>query len=98
MSRRFATQQQAARYLGCTDRTIRNKIAEGVLTGYRVPGSRAIRVDLNQIDQLMTAMPAAFKPKNPFGPRAKIVDLSNVVSPISGLNVPEVVTDGGNER
>jgi excisionase family DNA binding protein len=45
--RNYVTQQQAADHFGVTARTIRNKIAEGIITGYRIPGSRAIRVDLD---------------------------------------------------
>ena len=50
--RNYATLKQAAEYLGVTDRTIRQMIADGRLTGYR-NGPRLIRVDLNQIDVVM---------------------------------------------
>ncbi|GAB7144417.1 excisionase family DNA-binding protein [Mycobacterium riyadhense] len=50
--RRYATQQQAADYLGVTDRTIRQMIADGRITGYR-SGTRLVRVDLNEIDAAM---------------------------------------------
>lgn len=50
--RRYATQREAASYLGVTDRTIRNMIADGRLTGYR-NGARVIRVDLNELDAAM---------------------------------------------
>ncbi len=73
-ARRFATQQYAAQYLNVCSRTIRNKISDGTLTGYRVPGSRAIRVDLDEIDRLMKTIPAALKQREPFGPRARIVN------------------------
>ncbi|GJF09530.1 hypothetical protein NGTWS0302_24020 [Mycolicibacterium cyprinidarum] len=47
--RRYAKLAAAAEYLGVTDRTIRQMIADGRLTGYR-SGTRIVRVDLNEID------------------------------------------------
>ncbi|MCG5433948.1 excisionase family DNA-binding protein [Mycobacterium sp. MYCO198283] len=51
--RRYATQYEAADYLGVTTRTIRQMIADGRLTGYRL-NPRFIRIDLNDIDAAMT--------------------------------------------
>jgi len=51
-SRRYAKLAEAAEYLGVTDRTIRAMIADGRLTGYRC-GARLVRVDLNEIDDVM---------------------------------------------
>lgn len=48
----------AAEQLGCSDRTIRRYIAAGTLTGYRI-GQRMIRVDSNEVDQLLRQIPAA---------------------------------------
>lgn len=50
--RRYATQPQAAEYLGVTSRTIRQMIADGRLTGYRC-GGKIVRVDLNELDEAM---------------------------------------------
>ncbi|MCK8615851.1 excisionase family DNA-binding protein [Gordonia sp. C13] len=50
--RRYASIKESAEYLGVTDRTIRQMIADGRLTGYR-NGGRLIRLDLNEIDQSM---------------------------------------------
>jgi excisionase family DNA binding protein len=50
--RRYAKLAEAAAYLGVTDRTIRQMIADGRLTGYR-SGTRLIRVDLNEVDAAM---------------------------------------------
>lgn len=47
--RRYATYDQAAEYLQVTKRTIRQMVADGRLTGYRV-NHRLARVDLNQLD------------------------------------------------
>jgi excisionase family DNA binding protein len=68
----YATVARAADYLGVTQHAVRNWITEGRLTGYKLPGGRAIRVDLDEIDQLLKVMPAALRPKQPFGPKAKI--------------------------
>jgi excisionase family DNA binding protein len=51
--RRYLKLSEAAEYLGVTDRTIRNMIADGRLTGYRC-GPRLIRVDLNEVDAAMS--------------------------------------------
>ncbi|WP_445169911.1 excisionase family DNA-binding protein [Mycolicibacterium sp. Dal123E01] len=51
--RRYVTQAEAAEYLGVTTRTIRQMIADGRLTGYRL-NPRFIRIDLNEIDAAMT--------------------------------------------
>lgn len=53
------TQQQAADFLGVTSRTIRNRISDGTFTGYMVPGSRAVRVDKDEITSKLKAIPTA---------------------------------------
>jgi len=50
--RRYVKIADAAEYLGVTERTVRNMIADGRLTGYRC-GARLVRVDLNEIDEAM---------------------------------------------
>jgi excisionase family DNA binding protein len=50
--RRYAKIAEAAEYLGVTDRTIRQMIADGRLTGYR-SGTRLVRLDLDEIDAAM---------------------------------------------
>jgi excisionase family DNA binding protein len=50
--RRYAKLTEAAEYLGVTDRTIRQMIADGRLTGYRC-STRLVRVDLNELDAAM---------------------------------------------
>jgi excisionase family DNA binding protein len=50
--RRFAKLKDAATYLDVTERTVRQMIADGRITGYR-SGSRLVRVDLNEIDAAM---------------------------------------------
>lgn len=51
--RRWASLQVTADYLGVSDRTVRNMIADGRIRGYR-NGSRVMRVDLNEVDAAMT--------------------------------------------
>ncbi|ORV91199.1 DNA-binding protein [Mycobacterium interjectum] len=50
--RRYVKIAEAAEYLQVTDRTIRQMIADGRLTGYR-SGGRLVRLDLNEIDRAM---------------------------------------------
>jgi excisionase family DNA binding protein len=52
LARRYAKIAEAAAYLQVTDRTIRQMIADGRLTGYR-SGGRLVRVDLNEVDAAM---------------------------------------------
>jgi excisionase family DNA binding protein len=52
VQRRYAKLKEAATYLHVTERTIRQMVAEGRITGYR-NGSRLVRVDLNEIDAAM---------------------------------------------
>ena len=56
--RRYATLEQAAAYLNCNPRTIRREISRGRLTDYRL-GERMIRVDLDELDQVMSPLPPA---------------------------------------
>ena len=74
MSRRV-TQQQAGNVFGVTDRTIRNWISAGHITGYRLPSGRAVRVDLDEIEEKIQVIPTVKAGKQPFGPKARIVDL-----------------------
>ena len=59
--------------LGVTERSVRNYIARGILTGYRIHGTRGIRLDLNEVTRQMKMIPAVAHPA--FGPNAKIVNL-----------------------
>ena len=51
--RRYASIADAADYVACEHKLIRKMIASGRLAGYRLPGSRLIRVDLDELDALM---------------------------------------------
>lgn len=57
--RRWFSQQEAAEYLGVTDRTVRNYVARGLLPAHRVTGSRLIRIDRADLDALLRPIPAA---------------------------------------
>lgn len=85
----FITQQQAAKFAGVTPRTIRNWISEGHITGYRLPGGRAVRVDADELKRVMQVIPTVRR--HQFGPKARIRDLSNVVMPV-------VVPDDGDDQ
>ena len=56
---RLATIQEAADYARCNAKTIRRRIADGTLTGYRF-GPRAIRVDMDEVGaKLLRPIPSA---------------------------------------
>lgn len=57
MPRKLVTQKVAAGTYGLCERTIRNYIAQGLITGYRLPGGRAIRVDLDELERAITTIP-----------------------------------------
>lgn len=50
--RRYGKIADAAEYLQVTERTIRQMIADGRLTGYRASG-RLVRIDLDELDAVM---------------------------------------------
>ncbi len=49
---------EAAQQIGVNPRTIRRRISDGTLTGYRM-GPRLIRVDLAELDALLRPIPTA---------------------------------------
>lgn len=55
-ARRLASLAEAAEYAAVNPRTIRRRIADGSLTGYRL-GARVIRVDLDELDALLRPIP-----------------------------------------
>ena len=55
--KQWRNQAQSAEYLGVTDRTIRNYIARGLLPARRIRGSRAIRIDQDDLDRLLRPIP-----------------------------------------
>lgn len=55
---RYVTIGSAAEYLSVTERTVRNYIARGDLTGYRI-GTRSIRIDVHELEALLTPIPTA---------------------------------------
>jgi excisionase family DNA binding protein len=57
-ARRLAPLSAAADYAGVHPKTIRRRIADGSLNGYRM-GPRLIRVDLDELDRLLSPIPAA---------------------------------------
>ena len=80
--RRIVTQQEAAQAVGVHVKTIRNWISQGLITGFRLPAGRAIRVDLDEIFEQLKVMPATMGPRRqPFGPKAKIVTLVDEYRP-----------------
>jgi excisionase family DNA binding protein len=56
--RRWGSIERAALTAGVSTRTIRRRIADGSITGYRF-GPRVIRVDLDEVESLFKRMPTA---------------------------------------
>jgi excisionase family DNA binding protein len=57
-SKRLVDLADAAAYAACCRETIRRRIADGTLHGYRL-GKRLLRVDLNEIDAALREIPSA---------------------------------------
>lgn len=55
---RYVPLSVAAEYVSMTEAGMRKFIAEGRLTGYRL-GKRAIRVDMREVEDLLTPIPTA---------------------------------------
>jgi len=58
VARRLRSIADAAEFAGVNPRTIRRRIADGTLIGYRM-GPRLIRIDLNELDALLRPIPTA---------------------------------------
>ena len=56
--RHLASIKQASEYAGVSPKTIRRRIADGTLTGFRF-GPRVIRVDLAELDDVLRPIPSA---------------------------------------
>lgn len=57
-ARRLVSLADAAAYAACCPETIRRRISDGTLHGYRL-GKRLLRVDLNEIDAALRPIPTA---------------------------------------
>ncbi len=75
--RRFVTIADAASHLGVTPRSIRNYIGKGLFPAYRIPGTRGVRLLLDQIDEAMKMIPATVARPGfaQFGPKAQIIQV-----------------------
>jgi excisionase family DNA binding protein len=56
--RRWLTLTEAADYSGFSERTLRRRISDGTIAGYRA-GPREIRVDAAELDKLFQPIPTA---------------------------------------
>lgn len=54
---RLISLDEAADLFGVTSRTVRNLIARGTLTGYKIAGLRATRVRLDEVRALVEPIP-----------------------------------------
>ena len=56
-TKRFISIADAAQHLDVSLKIIRRRIAAGDLKAYRLGGSRVLRVNLNELDDLMRPIP-----------------------------------------
>jgi excisionase family DNA binding protein len=84
MARRLVPLDLAAKYLGCTERTVRNYISAGHFPAYRVPRSRGLLVSLDEVDAWRATVPGrvAHVGYGSYGPKARIVDLADQAVPV----------------
>lgn len=59
LSRHLVSIDQAAEYASVSAKTIRRRISDGSLRGFRLGKGRTIRVDLNDVEQLLHEIPTA---------------------------------------
>lgn len=57
--KRLVSLQEAADIYGVSVKTVRRRIAEGHLPGYRLRGTRGIRVRSSELDVLLRPIPTA---------------------------------------
>lgn len=55
----YRTLHEEAQRIGVHPKTLRRRISEGRLTGYRLAGSRLIRLDPAEVDALLRPIPSA---------------------------------------
>jgi excisionase family DNA binding protein len=55
-TRHFVSIERAAEYTGLSAKTLRRRIADGTLTGYRA-GPKLVRVDLADVDRMLRPIP-----------------------------------------
>ncbi|MGX7680874.1 helix-turn-helix domain-containing protein [Jatrophihabitans sp. DSM 45814] len=53
-TRRWLDVGQASDYCNLAPRTIRQRIADGILPAYQPVGTRAVRIDISDLDEMMT--------------------------------------------
>jgi excisionase family DNA binding protein len=53
--RRWLNTRDAAEHGGMSERTVRNLVARGLLTAHRLEGTRLVRIDRRELDDLMRA-------------------------------------------
>jgi len=58
LAARLASLAEAAEHVGCSTRTLRRRVADGSLTGYRF-GPRLLRVDLDELEAMLRPVPNA---------------------------------------
>lgn len=75
MARTFANFNHAAKVCGVHPATIRNRVVNGDLPVFRLPGKKGHFVDLDEAKALLGKR----QQWGTFGPDAKVHDLSNVV-------------------
>jgi len=75
--RRLFDVETTAKFLGVTPRSVRNYISKGFFPAYRIPGTRGIRLDPDEVSRRLRLIPSktARVGAGSFGPNAKIIDL-----------------------
>lgn len=85
--RRLVSFERAAQHAGKHERTVRRWVERGYLAAYKV-GARDYAIDLSELDALIREASSSaihVSAKVPFGPKARVVDLSKVVLPVDAV-------------
>jgi len=57
--RRYGSIQDVADLWGVSSKTVRRRLADGTISGFRPPNSRLIRLDLDEASEAMQRIPTA---------------------------------------
>jgi hypothetical protein len=74
---RYVTIGFVAAELQITPRTVRTHIGKGFYPAYRIPGTRGVRLNIDEVHRAMKLIPASRSHAGlaSFGPNANIIDL-----------------------
>ena len=83
--RKFVSQQDCANFFGVHPKTVRRWIERGLIAGYKLPGSRLVRVDFHEVERELATIPATTMRAGStnYGPKARNLNVPTQVEAVS---------------